>query len=181
MKMKTIFAALVALVALAGCSSYSVKSDWDEEARFDHFGTFAQFQKPDRRQGEDRRPRLSPIVEKRIWRSTVDVLQEKGFLEVSPGRADFVVTFHTAFRDRVYVSHYGGWGYPRRWRWGGWGHTRVHHYKEGSLVVDVFDRRDRELVWRGVAQGAFSEPNPSQEKVQKVVARVLRDFPPPGS
>ena len=49
----------------------------------------------------------------------------------------------------------------------------------GDLVIDIIDRKRRELVWRGVGEGAFTTSNPSDKKVAKRVATVLQTFPPP--
>jgi hypothetical protein len=56
--------------------------------------------------------------------------------------------------------------------------TWVNSYPEGTLVIDVIDRKSRELVWRGVGAGAFPQMNPSNEKVDKRVTRILQTFPP---
>ena len=58
--------------------------------------------------------------------------------------------------------------------------TWVNSYPEGTLVIDVIDRRDRQLVWRGVGEGAFSKTNPSDDKVAKRVAKIMSTFPPAG-
>ena len=56
--------------------------------------------------------------------------------------------------------------------------TYVNSYPEGTLVIDVIDRKSRDLVWRGAGARAFSKMNPSYEKVDKRVTRILQDFPP---
>lgn len=168
--------ATVTLILTSACSTWTVRTDWDAEAEFNQYSTFAWFERGDR--GQRGRAQPSPLVAKRVERRVVSTLTASGYREAPPRQADFLVTHHTAVREKVAVSHLG-YAYPRRWHRGwGWGATRVHHYREGSLVIDVIDRRNRELVWRGVAQGAFTSPNPSDEKVQKVVERLLADFPP---
>jgi hypothetical protein len=166
---------LIALMLVTTCSSVSIRTDFDAEASFDAYESFAWFERPDRSR---RKAKPSPLVERRIEREVKSALEAKGYQEASPRRADILVTYHTSVRDKVRVTH-TGYTYPRRWRRGwGWGTTHVHHYREGSLVVDIIDRRDRELVWRGVAQGAFSTADPSDERVRKVVTKLLVDFPP---
>jgi hypothetical protein len=46
------------------------------------------------------------------------------------------------------------------------------------LVVDVSDTTERRLVWRGVSEGCFNGPTPSDEKVAKVVTKLMKRFPP---
>mgnify|MGYP000296600791 CR=1 FL=1 len=105
--------------------------------------------------------------------------------------------------SNVSINLYGGmgwntwgWGFPmydwywgglyspwywNNWGWGvGWtgGRTSVETYTEGTIVVDVLDTKTRTLVWRGIIENAFSKPNPDDEKIRKVVARVMAEFPP---
>jgi hypothetical protein len=49
---------------------------------------------------------------------------------------------------------------------------------EGTVVVDVLDGSHRRLVWRGIAEGVFTKPDPSDERVAEVVARLMESFPP---
>jgi Domain of unknown function (DUF4136) len=59
--------------------------------------------------------------------------------------------------------------------------THVQQYDQGTLVVDIADAREKELVWRGVAVGRVREqPTPEQttERVNEVVAAILKKFPP---
>ena len=66
----------------------------------------------------------------------------------------------------------------------GWyGHTyrarpaHVHWYKEGTLVIDIVDRRGRQLVWRGVGVGAMRDMRPGND-LKAAVREVLARFPP---
>ena len=121
---------------------------------------------------------MSPIVDGRIAATMRADLEAKGFDSTSPRNADFLVTFYTAVRRRVVINNAGwyGWG-----RWGWRGGTRwVNSYPEGTLVIDIIDRRDRQLVWRGVGESAFTKMNPSDEKVAKKVAKIMASFPPAG-
>jgi hypothetical protein len=155
------------------CSTMSVTADHDSQVNFDTYTSFSLFERPAK---ERRGPQMSELVDGRIAGSIVADLSSKGLASTKPGDADILVTFYTAVSRRVVVNG-GGW-YGYRWGFWGGGMTYVTSYPEGSLVIDVIDRRSRELVWRGVGAGAFSKMNPSDEQVSKKVARVLRDFPP---
>jgi hypothetical protein len=116
-------------------------------------------------------------LDARIQRSLSDSLEEMGFGQMSIGQADFAVTFHTGFNRQVVTFHSGFGG----GRWGGGfrsGTSTRRAYPVGSLVVDVYDIAERRLVWRGVGERVFNSTAPSDEKVSKVVARILRNFPP---
>jgi len=160
-------------VVSTSCSTMTVTADHDSQVDFASFTTFALFERPAK---ERRGPQMSDLVDGRIAASVAVDLSSKGLATAAPRDADILVTFYTAVSRRVVVNG-GGW-YGYRWRYWGGGMTFVNSYPEGSLVIDVIDRRSRELVWRGVGAGAFSKMNPTDEKVQQKVERVLRDFPP---
>lgn len=165
--------ALVLLIPVLACSSMTVRADHDSQNDFSAYSEFAIFE----RQGkESHRPQMSPIVDQRIVAKVAAELEAKGFATTSPREADFLVTFYTAVRKRVVINRAGwyGWG---RWGWRG-GATWVNSYPEGTLVIDIIDRQNRQLVWRGVGEGAFTSTNPSDEKVAKRVSKILGTFPP---
>ncbi len=160
------------ILVAAGCSSVSVRSDWDTTVDFSRYDSFAFHDRRDAGPG-------SPLVHQRIERALTAELTARGFDQVPPPRADLAVTYTTAVQREVRVVHGGYYRHGPHWRWGYWGPTRVHTYRSGTLVVDVLDRRDRQLVWRGVAEGAFTRPDPTDERIAQVVAKVLAAFPPP--
>jgi hypothetical protein len=154
------------------CSTMTVRADHDSQHDFRAYDSFAIFE---RQGGANRRPQMSPIVDRRIGAVMAAELRAKGFASVPPREADFLVTFYTAIRRRVVINRAGwyGWG---RWGWHG-GTTWVNSYPEGTLVIDIVDVRSRRLVWRGVGEGAFTSTNPSDDKVAKRVSKILQTFP----
>jgi hypothetical protein len=78
------------------------------------------------------------------------------------------------------------WGYACTYRIG-YGYIWLPVYEEpgdrlaGTLVIDMLDPGTRELIWRGSAEGAVLEYDgeaASQEELDGIAARILRDFPP---
>jgi hypothetical protein len=46
-------------------------------------------------------------------------------------------------------------------------------------VVDLFDTRSKQLVWRGVATDTLSEkPDKNVKKLNKAVEKLFKNFPP---
>ncbi len=167
----SIFALLVAVLTTA-CSSVTVNCDYDPAA---DFGSYQDFAWAERGQQQRARRPGNPLAEKRIRREVSAGLVAKGYAEVAPRQADFLVTFYTSSKQKVDVTHIRGYGFRRPFARG---YTQVRHYREGTLVLDVVDRRDKELVWRGIAVGAITKPDPSGEKVRAVVTQLLANFPP---
>ena len=174
-RLKHGFLAVTLLFSALGCSSMTVRADHDSQYDFSVYSSIALFE---RKGKEPRQPQMSPIVDQRIASTVAAELKAKGFESRSPRNADLLVTFYTAVRRRVVIHHSGWYGW-RGWGWHG-GTRWVNSYPEGTLVIDIVDRRDRQLVWRGVGEGAFTKMNPSDEKVAKKVSKILARFPPTG-
>jgi len=177
------FSALAAFaLALGGCSTASYVVDWDVANDFSGYRTYAWYELATPR-GEGA-PQAVPneIVAERVRRAVTGALDAKGMRPAAAGEADLLVTYGIVLQRGVRVYH-SGWGGPY-WGWygwgrgPGWGYTSARSYVEGTLVVDVLDGSRRRLVWRGIADGAFSKPNPSDSQVAEVVARLMESFPP---
>ena len=71
----------------------------------------------------------------------------------------------------------GGW----RWRgFGGMGEatTTEQEFKEGTLVVDMYDAKEKQLIWRGSAEDALSDKAEKNEKnLDRGVAKMFKVFP----
>ena len=177
------FALAGALMLVGSCSTVSYVTDWDTQHDFSGYTSFAWFELPPHPRGGQPAAPGNQLIANRIRRSVTSELSAKGLSSQPTGEADLLVSYFVVLQPRM-VMYHTGWGYPypyRGWGWGyGWGGGASYGrtYTEGTLVVDVLDASGRALVWRGMAQGAFTRPNPSDEHVAKVVSRLLQGFPP---
>jgi uncharacterized protein DUF4136 len=57
--------------------------------------------------------------------------------------------------------------------------TTDQDYKDGILVVDLFDAKTKQVIWRGSAEDMLSNNAEKNEKnLDKGVAKMFKDFPP---
>jgi hypothetical protein len=61
--------------------------------------------------------------------------------------------------------------------------TDVNYYTEGSIFIDIIQKRGDafEMMWRGVGKGTVnppSDPVEGQAKADEVAALILEQFPP---
>ena len=59
--------------------------------------------------------------------------------------------------------------------------SRVRHYKEGTIVIEIVDFKTNQLVWQGAAAGALTglnNPEDADELVPKAIRDILAKFPP---
>ena len=190
MKRYTLIVAAIALSLIAGsCSSTRYFVDSDTRHNFNGYSTYAWFQlasPPD----EAKPPtEANTILTRRIRWAIDGALAGKGLSAGEVGDADFLVTYSLVLQSKMVMYStgwsmpMGGWGWGGRggWGWGGgWsgGRSSMETYTEGTIVVDVLDTKTRTLVWRGIAENAFRKPNPDDEKVAKIIGKVMEGFPP---
>lgn len=59
--------------------------------------------------------------------------------------------------------------------------TYVHEYEEGTLILDIVEPLNRDLLWRGSAEAKVDRQVSAQRKqkrIKKAVKKILSHFPP---
>ena len=57
--------------------------------------------------------------------------------------------------------------------------TTTSEYTVGTLVVDIFDAKSKQLVFRGTAQDEISDKaEKNAKKLAKASDKMFKDFPP---
>jgi hypothetical protein len=105
-------------------------------------------------------------------------LQAKGWQKLSSGGDVALTAVGSSRNQQEYSTFYDGLG---GWRWGGFGETTttVENYRVGSLVLDMYDGKNKQLIWRGVASDTLSDkPDKNEKALDKSVEKMLKDFPP---
>ena len=51
-------------------------------------------------------------------------------------------------------------------------------YQEGSVIIDIIDSKEKQLVWRGAAEGVLYENDDPESVISETVKAILKDFPP---
>ena len=174
---------LVFAILLSSCSSVRVAADYDREANFDQYKTFAFF-KP----GIDK-AEISDIDKRRILRAIEAELMAKGMTKSD--NPDMLVSIITKSTQRVDVYNntwgYGAWGWGgySRWGWGwgpgfGWGGNNVSTSTEGMLFIDLVDAKEKELIWQGSGTGYLVTKNVDKKeaRIKEFVAKTMEQFPP---
>jgi len=171
--MKTMVVAGVALAVAGGARAQDVKVDYDKAANFGAIKTFSL--KLGTSWGNQ-------IGEKRVTDEITQALTEKGWKLVPEGPADAQVVLHGASQTkRSLNTFYSGMGGYRYRGFGGTGTatTTESEYTVGTLVVDIFDAKGENLLWRGAAQDELSDkPDKNIKKLAKASDKLFKDFPP---
>lgn len=168
--------ALIFTVLLSSCSSIRVVSDYDKDATFSDYKTFA-FYKP----GIDK-AEINDIDKKRILRAIEKTMLIKGFKKSeSP---DLLISIFTKSREEVnvYSNGFGPYGYGWGWTpfyWNNMNMTSVSTSTQGVLYIDLIDALKKELIWQGQGTGYLTtNPEKKENLIQEFVNQILEKYPP---
>jgi hypothetical protein len=164
---------LVSLVALGGCSSLRVSTDYAPGTDFSQYKTFTV--KPGKLP-------MSQFEVERVEAALTHALEARGLKRVADGGDLSVFThFQTGKETRYDTTGYGyGVGY-HGWYGGGMSSTTVTEIPTGTFVVDLVDAKTTTMVWRGIANDSISTsatPEERQEKADRVFQTLFAEFPP---
>ncbi|HEX8040452.1 MAG TPA: DUF4136 domain-containing protein [Chryseosolibacter sp.] len=182
-KMLNILLALPVLI-LAGCAV----TDFDQTADFSQYKTYA-WGKPE---ADVSNPVYrSELIDNRIRHAVENEFAKRGIVK-NEKNPDFIVRFktHTEKKEQTYGGDpygyryfpYGIYPYAFRWGWGyypyPWMSPRnTKEYTEGTLVLDVIDRRSDDLVWRGSVSGNVDDVSVLKKQIAKAVKAIMKKYP----
>lgn len=174
---------ILLVLAVGGCAP-KMAIDYDKAADFTRYRTYAW---------NPGTPLKNPLMDRRIVTAIDDQLANKAFrkTETNP---DILISYHAALSEEVHyyttshgVGHGPSWGrgYGRYGRWGGWGasswmsKTTPTTLTIGTLNVDLYDAKDKQMIWRGSASETISDdPEKNSEAIREVIATMFEKFPP---
>ena len=174
---------LVAVLALAGCSTMTVSTDFDRTASFAAYKTF------DFIPAEEVK---NPLIRQRIEDAIVAELETKG-LKRSSDNPDMLISGHaklsseTQFNTTSFGYGMGGWG--GYWGpYGGYGGmgmgtstTTAREVPIGTLIIDLVDAKEKKLVWQAVASDTIDTNARADERdyrIKKAMEKIFAGFPP---
>jgi hypothetical protein len=176
MKMQKVMLALVGMtLVFAGmASAQQVKTDYDRSANFALYKTYSW----------EHVETKDPLNVDRIKHAVNTVLAARGWTMVDSG-ADVAVVAMEITRDQQTLNTFydglgGGWGW-RRFGGGGFGEatTTTDTYTVGTVVVDLFDTKTKQLIWRGSASDTLSDNSDKNIKnLNESVDKMFKHFPP---
>jgi len=177
MKVRTAIAIAGALLLPVILVAQSVTRDWDKKYDFATVKTFAM------KIGTSWGNQLS---ENKVMNDMAEALTEKGWKRVdNEATANAVVVIHGATQVKhtlnTFYSGMGGYGYGYYGMGGagmGSSTTTSSEYTVGTLVVDIFDVKTKNLIFRGTASDELNkDPKKNEKKIDKAAQKLFKDFP----
>lgn len=176
--------ALTLLATLAACATGpDVRVDYDRNADFSRYRTFG-WASP---LGTDRSG-YTTLTTDRMKAAVEREMTARGYA-YAPNAPDLLVNFQGRLQDRIQVSpgpafaapisYYGYRGYPA---WPGYAFGSgpfVDQYTEGTINVDLVDRRRDAMVWEGVAVAPVTDRDRTypQERIDSSIAAIFAKYP----
>jgi hypothetical protein len=169
-----LFLFLLALPALG----QKVHVDYDGATAFSEYRTFQFFETK-----EDLRD-FSLTSHKKVVRQLRDYAEEGGLTEVDTD-PDVYIAYYTADRGdlRLTLSDLGyayGPDFSLGSYWEGGVGNRTSNsftFKEGTLIIDVWDAERKQLVWRGMATATVAkDPDKNDKKIERALKKMTKNW-----
>jgi len=167
----------IMLLVAAKLPAQQVKTDYDRNANFTQYKTYSWEQVKTK----------DPLDVDRIKSAVNSALSAKGWTQVDSGGDVSIVAMEITQTQQTLNTFYngfgGGWGW-RRFGGGGFGEatTTTDTYKVGTVVVDLFDTKSKQLIWRGSSSDTLSNNSDKNIKnLDKGVEKMFQHFPPGSS
>jgi hypothetical protein len=163
------FSIAMFFVCTAASLAQQVKTDYDHSANFGQYRTYSW----EKVQTKD------PLLVDRIKDAVNTALTAKGWTQVDSGGDVSIVAMEITQNRQTLNTFYDGFGGGRRF--GGFGDatTTTDTYKVGDLVVNLFDAKTKNLIWRGSSSDTLSNnPDKNTKNLDKGVQKMFAHFPP---
>jgi hypothetical protein len=164
---------------LSGCSSLRVATDYSAAADFSEIRTY---QYRDTGQTAERKNQL---VHDRIVAALHREAQASGLTETE-SNPDVLLGYYVSVDEQLVLNTtHMGYGWGPRWGTMGMGSsmTTASTHVQGTLVIDMWDDDEDQLVWRAIITDTVrSNPDQNADRINRGIASAFADFPPtPGS
>ena len=172
MKQKVVLGTSLLFLAASVSFGQDVSTDYNHKAPFSDYRTYKWL----------RPAQMSdPLMVERVTAAVDQQLHARGLQPSNGDQADLGVVVNGATHERhtlqTFYDGFGGWGW---WGWGapGMATTETQNYTVGTLIVDLFDSRTKQIVWRSVAKDTLSDkPEKNTAKLDKAVEKMFKDYP----
>ena len=183
MKRLCVFPVVFLLAGAGGALAQDVRYNFDKSAAFSSFKTYKWV-------AIKGATPLADLAERQVQSAVDSELARKGLTKTEAETADLYIGYQAAVNtEKEYTSFDSGWGYGPGWYGGGWygggggmttGQTSTIYI--GQLALDMYATSPKALVWRGTASKTLNpkaKPEKQAENLQKAVAKMLKNYPPP--
>lgn len=174
---------VVVALGLPACTTFDVKTDHDPTADFDRFKTFAFVGLVAAEKGGlyD-----NSLMHKRVEAAVVRELTSKGLQQVPAHQhPDLSVYYWIGVKETQRIEGGGtavgahGWRGGYGWGAGYGGGVTTYDYQKGTLILDLVEPANKELMWRATIVGALEDTVAKNiESGNNAITKAFQDYPP---
>ena len=181
---------LILMIAAGGCTTtLTINNAYDRGAIFQTYQTYAWYS-PVAGQGEDRtRTSYAVNLDQQVKAAVESGLVKEG-MKPATGTPDVYLSYdvaletNTASTDGTIGPDFG-YGYSY---WYGYrfnyaaadfpGYRTIDSFSPGTIIVDIIDASTNTLVWRGWAETAITPATSDANRINRIVASIMAQYPP---
>jgi hypothetical protein len=178
-----LFLSIATLLFIGTMMGQDIRYNFDKDSDFSKFKTYKWVNLKDAAKPND-------LTDKQIVAAIDAELATKGLTKVDSDAADLLIGYQAGVgQEKQFTSYNSDWGYGGGWYRGGWygaggtgmttGQTSTIYI--GQLALDMYDSKNKDLVWRGVASKTIdpkAKPEKQEKNLKKAVAKLLKKYPP---
>lgn len=144
-----------------------VSVNYNHEVDFSQFHTYAW--------GSNNANAIKDSILAQVAQQDINAaMQSKGLTMVQENQnPDLLLTANGGMREQTSWNAWGmrGWG-------GGMGSITPEQNVVGTMIVDLFNAKSQELVWRGIAENTLNNKgSKNQEMVRKAIDKMFKQWP----
>jgi hypothetical protein len=151
-----------------------VAYDWDKDVDFSVYRTYKWVELASGKAAVE-------TTHKRIVNNVDVQLQAKSVKLASGDNADLYVSYQIVVDKKAQITSFNPDG-----QWNPGPGMDANAYKptpgtvaQGSLVIDIYDRKMKKLIWRGIVSAAFDSRQAANYVVQNGISKLFYYYPPP--
>jgi Domain of unknown function (DUF4136) len=177
MKIKNAYPLIFMILLIAGCSDQiRIKTDYDREVNLKLYKSYAWL--PVKEIESKNNPLVyNELTDKRIKKAVEVQFQIKG-IQYTPENPDLRIHYHIIVDNRSAVrpAAYGYYYSPYWMR----NQYDVYQYREGTLIIDLMDAKNNNLIWRGWGTEVLNtnDIDLTEAEINDAVYKILKEFPP---
>jgi len=171
------------VLVITSCSDFKATYDYDKEIDFTRYDSFVLLPWTE---GDSL---INRFDKERIENSVRKEMLDRGHAYQKQG-AKLAVTLFMKHDNKTsttaYSNQYGGYGYGYGYRYPGWGWGggmssttySDYDYTVGTLIIDVYDTKNKMLIWQGVGSGTVDDnPQTRERKIPFHIAYIFKKYP----
>jgi hypothetical protein len=170
--MAIVVGAIAVAVSLTSCATLKVTTGWDKNVDFSKYDTWMW-----KADGSIR----DPVWARRCQDVLTDELAKKKLAPIDTN-PDLWGVVHARLSSETDVVPFSPvWGYG----WGAWAaadYPVEYQVPVGTIIVDLVDARQKQLVWRGTASDVIQADRNNEQREERliaVLAQMFAGYPPP--